>query len=169
MIALVWWSHQGTHHYNVWKYHFSVVSASLWADSVLSETISGHSQCCMHTSSMLAVSSDTFQILTDCWHTSKARQPPRPLLPPLTLTHNHVTTNSDPFLSHVYTNFYTCCPQRHTCRCPCQTVPTAVEIWNTFLRHSPCPQVEIHMKWPHLKCFQKRCNSFVLLINKGYD
>lgn len=59
MIELLGWSNQLTHSYNVWLYHFS---------TSLQTTIAGQSPSCKHTSSAVVVRSDTFQILTDCWH-----------------------------------------------------------------------------------------------------
>lgn len=98
-MELVWWSNQASRSYNVWTYNFSSVSTSLQAYSLLSGAIC---RCCTHTSSMVVVSSDAFQIMTDCWHTSThARTHTQ------TLTHNHTTTNSDPFFCHTCTLIFT--------------------------------------------------------------
>lgn len=159
MVELVWWSNQGKRSSNVWTYNFSTVSTSLQAHPPLSETISGQSRCCTHTSSTAVVSSDAFQIMTDCWHTRR---------------HSHIITQPQTqtlFLSHMYTNFLRTfsSPHRHTPRHPCQTVPTAVEIWSTF---SQSPQGEIHRECsPDLHWFWKtsRANSCVLFIGEWYD
>lgn len=110
---------------------------------------------------MLVVSSDAFQIMTDCWHTRR---------------HSHIITQPQTqalFLSHMYANFLHTfsSPHRHTLRHPCQTVPTAVEIWSTFSRRSPCPQGEIHFKcsWPHWFWKTSQANSCVLFIGEWYD
>lgn len=87
----MWWINQGAPSYNVWTYHFPSVSTSLQAYSLLSETIC---LCCMDTSSVVVVSTDAFQVMTDCWHAHAG---------------SHIITQPQTqtrFLSHMYTNFY---------------------------------------------------------------
>lgn len=148
----MWWINQGAHSYNVWTYHFPSVSTSLQAYSLLSETIC---LCCVDTSSVVVVSTDAFQVMTDCWHAHAG---------------SHIITRPQTqtrFLSHMYTNFYIHSPA-HTGRHPCQTVPAAVEIWSTFSRRGPCPQGGIHFKCsrPHWFWAASRANSCVLFISE---
>lgn len=99
MMELVWWSNQASRSYNVWTYNFSSVSTSLQAQSLLSGAIC---PCCAHTSSTVAVSSDAFQIMTDCWHTHR---------------HSHIITQPQTqthFLSRMYTNFFYTHSPAHT-------------------------------------------------------
>lgn len=101
MMELVWWSNQASRSYNVWTYNFSSVSTTLQAYSLLSGAIC---RCCTHTSSTVVVSSDAFQIMTDCWHTRTHTH---------THGHSHIITQPQTqtlFLSHMYTNFYTHSP-----------------------------------------------------------
>lgn len=154
MIESVWLSNQGAHSYNV--------STSLQTFSLLSETISGQRQrlCTRRQRRWWVVMLSRFWLTSDT-HTRAH-----------TLTHNHTTTNSEPFLSHAYTNFYAHSPA-HTGTHPDTYFKLCQQKWkygahfqgaHLVLKEKSISDVPDLTDWK-----TSRANSCVSFISEWYD